>query len=270
LPAIDLRRDPVLEGERLTAAVREAGMLALSTFRAPIKSWLKDHSSPVCEADIAVDRLLRQKLIEPDPSIGWLSEESEDDPARIAARRLFIVDPIDGTRAYLGGLPDWSVSAALVEDGRPVAAAVFAPVHEEMFTAVAGRGAWRNGTKIAASAGAELKGAQVAGPRGLLDRLGRAGVEFAAVPKVHSLALRLAWVAAGKLDIAFASGNSHDWDLAAADLLVHEAGGALTTFQSRHLTYNRSPPVHGALIAAGPDRHAALIDLLQDRRIESL
>jgi myo-inositol-1(or 4)-monophosphatase len=270
LPAIDLQRDPVTEGERLAAAVREAGMLALSTFGKPIKSWLKDHSSPVCDADIAVDRLLRQKLIEPDPRIGWLSEESEDDTARMAARRLFIVDPIDGTRAYLGGLPDWSVSAALVEDGRPLAAAVFAPVQEEMFTAVAGHGAWRNGVKITVSAGRDLKGAQVAGPRGFIDWLNHDGVALVAVPKVHSLALRLAWVAAGKLDVAFASGNSHDWDLAAADLLVHEAGGALTTFTSQLLTYNRSQPVHAALIAAGPDRHAAMIDLLQDRQIESL
>jgi myo-inositol-1(or 4)-monophosphatase len=270
LPAIDLERDLVMEGERLAAAVREAGELALATFRAPIKSWTKGHSSPVCEADIAVDRLLRQKLIEPNPSIGWLSEESEDDPARTAASRLFIVDPIDGTRAYLGGLPDWSVSAALVESGRPIAAAVMAPAQEEMFTAVAGHGAWCNGKKIAVSAGTELKGAQVAGPRGLLDRLGRTGIALVAVPKVHSLALRLAWVASGRLDAAFAAGNSHDWDLAAADLLVHEAGGALTTFTSQNLTYNCTQPVHGALVAAGPDRHAALVDLLQDRRINSV
>jgi myo-inositol-1(or 4)-monophosphatase len=268
LPATNRQRDPAREGKCLAEAVREAGLLALATFRTPVKSWLKGNSSPVSEADIAVDKLLRERLLAPDPAVGWLSEESEDDPARVTARRFFIVDPIDGTRAYLGGLPDWSISAALIEDGRPIAAAVFAPAHEEMFTAVAGQGAWRNGVKVTVSAGAELEGARVAGPRGFLDRLGPTGAGIVAVPKVHSLALRLAWVAAGRLDAAFASGNSHDRDLAAADLLVHEAGGALTTFTSRLLTYNRSEPVHGALIAAGPGRHAALIDLLQDRRIE--
>jgi myo-inositol-1(or 4)-monophosphatase len=268
LPAIERQRDPKMAGEHLAAAVREAGLLALSTFRTPVKSWLKDNSSPVSEADVAADRLLRARLLAPDPTVGWLSEESEDDCARISARQVYIVDPIDGTRAYLAGLPDWSVSAALVEEGRPVAAAIFAPARDEMFTAVAGQGAWRNGAKVEVSAGNALAGARVAGPRGFLDRLDGTGAGLVAVPKVHSLALRLAWVAAGQLDAAFASGNSHDWDLAAADLLVHEAGGTLTTFTSRYLTYNRSRPVHGALIAAGLGRHVALINLLQDQRIE--
>ena len=254
--------------DRLAAAVREAGELALGKFRAPLKIWAKANASPVCEADIAVNDLLHDRLPGATESFGWLSEETEDDPRRLQARRVWIVDPIDGTRAYIGGQPDWSISAALVEDGRPIAAAIFAPVENEMFLATAGGGTTLNGARIAASSGA-LEGTRIAGPAGYLKRLIAIDDRFIAQPKVHSLALRFARVAQGALDAAFASGNSHDWDLAAADLLVHEAGGALTTFTGQLLIYNGANPVHPPLIAAGRGRHAELVNLLRDRRIIS-
>jgi myo-inositol-1(or 4)-monophosphatase len=199
--------------------------------------------------------------------VAWLSEESVDDPARLSARYVWIVDPIDGTRAYLAGLPDWAVSVALVVDGRPVTACLYAPVTDEFFMAVAGNGATRNGVAIAASGGASIAQARIAGPKGLLERLAGVAPPFAAMPRVPSLALRLARVAQGTFDAAIAGGNSHDWDLAAADLLVHEAGGAITPFGGGPVIYNRPVPRHGTLVAAGLDRHATLIDLLRDRRI---
>ena len=119
--------------------MREAGAIALKMFRGELRSWTKDHNSPVSEADIAVDVFLRERLSR--PGIGWLSEESEDDLARLDSERLFIVDPIDGTRSYLAGREDWSIAAALVEKGRPVAAAVYVPVSDEMYVASAGAGA---------------------------------------------------------------------------------------------------------------------------------
>jgi myo-inositol-1(or 4)-monophosphatase len=262
--------DAARAAAELSACVREAGALALSMFRKPLRSWTKDASSPVCEADIAADDLLRRRLTGLGKSdIAWLSEESADDPARLDARYVWIVDPIDGTRAYLGGLPDWSISAALVEDGRPIAACLFAPVTNEMFVAVAGGGARRNGAPIAVAAGAQIAGARIAGPKKLLERLAAGAPPFTVAPRTHSLALRLTRVAHGALDAAFAGGNSHDWDLAAADLLVHEAGGALTSFAGGALIYNRPEPRHGALIAAGRDRHAALIELLREERLGS-
>jgi myo-inositol-1(or 4)-monophosphatase len=259
--------DRVRQGERLAAAVREAGALAFSTFQTPLKSWIKGASSPVCEADIAVDNLLRERLAAQTPGFGWLSEESADDPARIAARFVWIVDPIDGTRAYLAGRPDWTIAAALVEDGRPVAACVFAPATGEFFAAVAGHGATLNGMPIVASAGQSLAEARVAGPKGIVERLAAVAPPFVTTPRVHSLALRLTRVAQGTIDVAIAGGSSHDWDLAAADLLVHEAGGLMTPFGGGPLLYNRPEPRHRALVAAGRERHAMLLDLLADRRI---
>ena len=164
----------------------------------------------------------------------------------------WIVDPIDGTRAYISGRADWTVAVALVEDGVPQLAAIYAPVTDEMFLAARGQGATHNGARILANAGAGLAGAKLAGPKRYLDRLAGLNPQIAAQPKIFSLALRLARVAHGELDAAFASGGSHDWDLAAADLLVHEAGGVMTDFAGRGLVYNRPHVAHGALIAAGP------------------
>jgi myo-inositol-1(or 4)-monophosphatase len=268
LPAID-GLDRVAAAERLARSVREAGALALSMFGVPVKTWTKAGSSPVSDADIAVDRMLHERLIGAGESVGWLSEESADDPARLAARQVWIVDPIDGTRAYLAGLPDWSISAALVEDGRPVAACLYAPVTDEFFLAVAGKGATCNGGAIAVTDGATLAHVRIAGPKGFLDKLTAAAPAFTTMPRVRSLAQRFARVAQGAFDIAVAGGNSHDWDLAAADLLVHEAGGAMTRFGGGTVSYNRAVPRHGMLVAAGRERHAAFVDLINERRIAS-
>jgi myo-inositol-1(or 4)-monophosphatase len=248
----------------LESVVREAGTLALETFRKSPRQWAKGMTSVVSEADIAVDDFLHRRLAAAAPGFGWLSEETEDDPARLGADHVWIVDPIDGTRAYLAGQPDWTVSVALASAGRPVLAALFAPVTQEMFLARAGSGATLNGTSIQASPGSGLGGARAAGPKRFLQQLADHDPKVVAMPRIGSLALRFARVAHGQFDICIAGGNSHDWDLAAADLLVHEAGGTLTSFVGEPIIYNRPRPVHGSLIAAGQARHAKLLGLMRD------
>ncbi len=260
---------PVSKRAALEAVMREAGELARATARGPFKRWTKgDDNSPVSEGDIAVNELLRRRLTAIAPEAGWLSEETEDSLPGRAMTTAWIVDPIDGTRAYITGRADWTISVALVDDGHPVLAALYAPVTDEMFLAVRNKGATRNGAAIKASRGATLDGAKLAGPKRYLDRLTKLSPTMLAQPKVHSLALRLTRVAQGELDAAFASPGSHDWDLAAADLMVHEAGGRMTDFSGQRLSYNRSNTEHGALIAAGPPRHATLMDLVRDRQAE--
>jgi myo-inositol-1(or 4)-monophosphatase len=249
----------------VAASVREAGELALRSFRSPIKSWFKEGNSPVSEADLAVDALLRERLLATGLPSGWLSEETEDDPRRLSADHVWIVDPIDGTRGFLAGLPDWTISIALAAAGRPVLAALYAPATDELFLATAGGGATRNGEPIAVTQGHALADARAAGPDRRLGRLAPFGI--VALPKVHSLALRIARVADGTLDLALAGPNSHDWDLAAADLLVHEAGGALTTLGGETVVYNKPIPTHGALFAAGHARHKALSELMRQGRV---
>lgn len=251
----------------LEAIMREAGALARKTAQGAFRHWTKgEDRSPVSEADIAVNDLLHQRLTALAPGAGWLSEETAEMPS--STTLMWIVDPIDGTRAYISGRPDWSISAALVDGGRPVVAALYAPVSEEIFLGSRGAGATLNGTPIKVSDGDGLRGAKIAGPKRYLDRFSELADGTLAQPKIHSLALRLARVAQGALDAAFSSSGSHEWDLAAADLLVHEAGGALTDFTGRPLKYNGSQAVHGALIAAGQARHDALLGLVRDRNAE--
>src|SRR5690606_7430207 len=195
---------------------REAGQIALKFFRGSIKSWTKGHNSPVSEADIAVDEFLRARLSR--EGFGWLSEESQDDRMRLNSERLFIVDPIDGTRSYLAGRPDWSIVAAVVEAGRPIAAAVYVPVDDELYLAASGEGTTRNGVSVVSTPGATLAGARIAGPKKMLDGLATIDPTTIQEPKIHSLALRMTRVAEGRIDAAFASVNAYDWDLAAADL----------------------------------------------------
>jgi myo-inositol-1(or 4)-monophosphatase len=271
LPAIEIDRTAdmsVRAAAQLEAAVRDAGRLALSMFGKPIRQWTKGPSlSPVSEADIAVDALLRERLAAGGNGFAWLSEETADDPARLSARYVWVVDPIDGTRAYIAGQPDWAISAALIENGRPITACLYAPALDEFFAARIGAGSSLNGTAIAVTAGSDLHGLRVAGPQKLVERLNSLVPPFTRLPRGHSLALRLTRVAQGACDVAFAGGNSHDWDLAAADLLVHEAGGALTPLAGGTVAYNRAVPRHGMLIAAGRDRHAALIERFGDERL---
>jgi myo-inositol-1(or 4)-monophosphatase len=260
LPAADpeLARDSAL----LTDAVREAGALALRMFNTELRQWTKGKSSPVSEADMAVDELLKDRLTSATPDYGWLSEETADDRTRLERRRVWIVDPIDGTRAYLAGRDDWSVSAALVEDGQPHLGAVFAPRTEEFFFARRGEGAQRNGEPITVAPGTLLDVDRMSGPKFLLDRV-RGTPSEEAYSKIGSLALRLSRVAEGRLDAAFAGGNSRDWDLAAAHLLVAEAGGALTTLQGDGLIFNRPEVAHQVLVGAGRDRHQRLLQVFK-------
>ena len=262
MPASELLRDR----DRLAIAVQEAGAVAKKFFGGPLKQWTKGQGdSPVTEADIAANELLHGHLVE--AGDGWLSEESENDPTRLAARRVWVVDPIDGTRAFIAGREDWSVSVALVVDGRPVVAALFAPVTDELFLSTAGGGATRNGVPIQASSGSSLEGARVGGPKRMMERIALNGSGIALMPRIHSLALRLARVAHAELDAAVAGGNGHDWDLAAADLLVHEAGGVLAPVGGGSVIYNRPVPRHGILLAAGRDRYAAFAELFGDERL---
>ncbi len=242
----------------LKETVREAGRLALSMFGTDVRNWIKGASSPVSEADIATNDLVERRLRTATPDYGWLSEESADDAVRLGKRRVWIVDPIDGTRSYLAGRSDWCVSVALIEDAAPVLAAVFVPVSDEFFFAARGQGTTLNGVKVHAAKGTALDFARVAGPKPLVERLA-ASKEITLHPRIGSLALRLCRIADGTLDAAFAGGQSRDWDLAAAHLIVQEAGGNMTALSGDPILYNRPDVAHGILVAAGRDRHASIV-----------
>ena len=246
----------------LIDTVRAAGDMARDMARSGVRRWTKPDGSDVSEADIRIDGFLKERLTAARPDYGWLSEETPDSPARMARDMLWIADPIDGTRAFINGRQTWCVGAALIARGRPVAAAVHCPEAGEFFSAVAGGGAFLGAEPIAVTDARDLAGAQIAGNRKALAALQDTGIAGDASGELPLL-LRLAHVAAGRIDGALSLGKRNDWDLAAGELLVLEAGGRVTTTAGEGYIYNRSTPWQQGLVAAGAKRHAALVATLR-------
>ena len=243
-------------------AVRQAGELGRSLARKSVQKWSKPDGSEVTEADLAINALIEERLRPARPTYGWLSEETPDDHARLSQDRIWIIDPIDGTRAFIQRKDEWCVAAALIERGRPVAAAVYRPMVEEFYTAIAGQGAFLDSSPLSIPDSDDLRGARISGNRKALSGLAPAGID----PDISGgppLQLRLAYVAAGRIDGAVSIGNRNDWDLAAGDLLVHEAGGHVTDVEGGRYIYNRPDSWQQGLIAAGAKRHAAIINALR-------
>ncbi len=249
--------------ELLRRAALEAGQLAMTFFRRNPSTWAKEGGSPVTEADMAVAALLRTGLLAERSHYGWLSEETVDDPVRRERETIFVVDPIDGTRGFIQGDERWCVSLAVVRNGRPEAAVLYAPARDELFTAVSGGGAFLGDRRISVPSRRTFAQACIAGPRGWLKNpiIRDTGARMQSY--IPSLAYRFATVAAGGCDMAFARPRAHDWDLAACDLLVHEAGGRLTDLDGTAPIYNRESSIHGVLAAANAELHPALLAALR-------
>lgn len=250
----------------LVDAAREAGAMAMAHFGgSDLDVQIKDGDSPVTKADYAVDTFLRHTLTEARPGYGWLSEETADTEiaARRAAPRTFIVDPIDGTRAFIAGHAVWCVSAAIVEAGRPVAGVLECPALGETITATRGGGAHGNGGSLSVRTPPETR--VVGGPRPLVNRLaGQASFAVERHSHVPSLAYRLAMIACGQMDATFVKPASADWDIAAADLIVHEAGGLMTDASGALPQLNGADPLKGMLVAGHPDMHPHLLSVVAD------
>jgi myo-inositol-1(or 4)-monophosphatase len=243
----------------ILAAAREAGRIALAFRDNGVRAWEKAKGDPVSEADIAADTYLQGALKPARPDYGWLSEETADDKSRLSARRSFVVDPIDGTRAFLKGRPEFVVSIGIVEAGRPVAAAIYDPSEDVAWDAVIGGGARRDGVTISVSNTRTLSRARLMGDPGRLPGIRALG---ATAETVNSVALRLARVAEGAFDGLIAERPKWDWDLAAGALLVTEAGGYITGRDGATLDFNAEPPRQPAPLAAGPALHALLRERL--------
>jgi len=257
LPVPSLEEDYAL----LKTAVRDAGELALTYFRQQILVNRKPDGSEVSEADLAVDTALKLDLHTRRPDYGWLSEESEDDQERLNCRRVWMVDPIDGTNAFLRHLPEWTVSAALVEDGVPVLGAVYNPATQEFFRAMKGNGAFLNDQPIAASTKTTLDGALLIASGGLFKKkIWKEPWPEVKSKWVNSVAYRLALVACGRADATISLSAKSEWDLAAAALIVEEAGGIITDHHGGIHRYNRASPRLPSLVASGKAMHPLLIE----------
>jgi myo-inositol-1(or 4)-monophosphatase len=241
----------------IRSAALEAGALALALREDRLKIWAKAGGSPVTDADLKVDRLLKERLMGARPDYGWLSEETVDDRSRLSQKRVFVVDPIDGTVAYMKQRPWFSVSIAVVQDGRPIAGVVHAPAVVETYEATADGPALVNGVAIQASATCALEGCSVLGDKRTLAA--PAWPEML-VETRNSVAYRLCLVAAGAFDAAVALSSKCDWDLAAADLIAARAGALVTDAQGQPFRYNLESPLKNSVVCAPPQLHRLILE----------
>jgi len=236
-----------------------------SRWQGDYRQWEKVPGHPVCDVDLAADAMLKERLMALDPEAGWFSEETVDDPQRLLGARVWIVDPIDGTRDFLRGKTGWAVSIALAEGGRPLLGVLDAPARGEHWRAFAGEGATRNGSPIRVSGHGTLAGARVPA-----DVLPRADRDLLVVEKPNSIALRIAMVAAGQADLLAAMRWGKEWDIAAAALIAQEAGATVTDVLGRTLRYNSTKGDAFGILATTPAIHEAALARLANRAAKAV
>lgn len=250
LEDLALIRDAALQAGRVALAERDKGL----------RRWSKGAGSPVTSGDLAVDRVLKSILLEARPDYGWLSEETPDSKARLAARRVFVVDPVDGTVAYMKGKPWWCVPIAVIEDGRPVAAVIHAPALDETYDAALGHGARLNGAPISASSRTDLTDAAVLCSAALLQ-----GPNWPEpwpplrFEQRNAIAYRMALVASGAFDAALALTPKWDWDVCAGALIASEAGAIVTDHHGGAWRFNQPDPRQTSLVCAAPALHPLIV-----------
>jgi myo-inositol-1(or 4)-monophosphatase len=244
----------------ISDAARAGGALALAHRAEGVEVRTKADGTPVTVADEAVDRLLFDTLTTARPDYGWLSEETADDPLRLRTARQFIVDPIDGTQAYLQGQPWYVISIAVVEDGQSVAGALYAPALDELYQVTRGGGATLNGAPIRASAVDRLEGAAMLGDAPMFaDPRWPTPWPPMRIEARNAIAYRMALVASGAFDAAVSLSSKRDWDLAAATLLCREAGAVVTDHRGGELSFNSPRASVPSLICAAPGLHAEIL-----------
>lgn len=258
MPERQLDRDAVI------AATQEAAALAFASWRdgavPDAKVWEKSHDNFVSEIDMEVDALLTTRLQAILPEAAWLSEETVDDPKRLDARLLWLVDPIDGTRDYVRGRSGWCVSVALVADGIPVFAVMAAPAQDKIWVAARGEGVTCNGETLLGSTRDAFIGARV--PADDLPEIDR---DLVTVNKPNSIAMRMTMVACDRADLVATLRWGNEWDIAAAHLVAQEAGAIITDALGQTITYNKCEPLDFGLICCAPNIHDAAVERLAER-----
>jgi len=247
--------------DALKQSVSKAGELALEYFGKDVDIEIKKDGSQVSAADHAVNDLLKQDLSKIDPSIQWLSEESPIDENRLNAPYTWIIDPIDGTRGFLENQPDWTIVAALIEKNRPVLSVVYNPVKSELYSSEAGKGAFLNDKKITTSSTTDLSKAHIISSKGHFNRV---FTEEDQKPSTRtwnsSMAYRIARIAEGAADATISLTPKNDWDIAAAHLILSEAGGLMSTHHGKEITYNNKEIAHPSVVASTKSLYKTIIN----------
>ena len=256
--------DPELEFA--IATVRSAGAIVLGYFHSSYTIRHKSKDNPVTSADLAADKYLKETLIRQFPDDGWLSEETADSPQRLNRKRVWVVDPLDGTKEFVRGLPEFAISVALVEGAEPRIAVVYNPARDDLFAAAKNRGACRGGSIIRVSAQTELQGSNIFVSRSEHSkRLFGSLQECTSVRSIGSIAYKLALVAAGEADLSISIRPKSEWDVCAGALLVQEAGGMVTDLNGCRLEFNRRIPSVEGIVAANGTLHSLAMEWISQK-----
>ncbi len=250
----------------LSVVTAKAGRIAMKYFKAENAVWMKPGDSPVSQADIAVNDYLQQNLMRARPDYGWISEETKDTDLRLDQNIVFVVDPIDGTRGFINEQDQWCISVAVVKNGRPIAAVLECPALNKTFCAVSDSPPTLNGRVLPPLAQKQIR--LVTGSKKINSLLMENSTEnIAATEFIPSLAYRIALVATGEIDAAFARPGAHEWDLAAADLILTNAGGCLVDKHGAPMEYNSRTLHRPALVACAVELKKTAIKLAKSADI---
>ncbi|ALE03466.1 Inositol monophosphatase family protein [Bartonella ancashensis] len=237
-------------------------------FGCDLKVWIKNGHSPVSEVDLAVDSFLKEKLLEARPNYDWISEEMDNERKQQSCGRYFLVDPIDGTRGFLSGHTDWCISVAIIENGRPVVSVVQCPAKGDVYAAIAGGGAKLNGVRLPLLESRIDQQYRVSIDQSIIHRLPFdfcSKVRF--LDNISSLAYRIILAAKGEVDAVLVRPNCHDWDIAAADLIIEECGGHLVSFDAPFISYGGEVYQYGFLAAGENNCRQNMIDVVRQAKL---
>ena len=256
---------PSKEHILIKETIIEAGKIALNWHKNNPKSWKKEDGTSVSEADLEINKFIYQNLLKKIKNIGWLSEENKDDLTRLDYKKIFLVDPIDGTKSFLEGKSDFCISIALISYGRPVSGIVFNPATKELFEAEKNKGAWVNSKRIYTSSTFNLTNSKMCAFKPMFSHPAwKKPWPTMKISNKNSIAYRMSLVAKGDYDSMMALNNKNDWDLAAGDLLINEAGGIVTDHKGKDLIYNQKNTIKKSVIGCCEGLHHKIIGMVQE------
>lgn len=250
----------------LCEVIQEAGKAILQIANNGFSIAYKANYDPVTIADLEVDRILKEKLLGRFPDSGWLSEETRDNMERLKKKWVWVVDPIDGTKEFVDGIPEFTISVALVSREYPLLAAIYNPTTKELFTAIRGKGAWLNGNRIRANHALKECPVILASRSEVKRGEFQPFEAYAIVKPVGSIAYKLSLVAAGRADATFSLGPKNEWDIAAGVLLVEEAGGKVTDREGKSFKFNQPNTLVNGIIATTQDAYHPIQNMIENAK----
>ena len=251
------------EFDILCQSAKKASAELLKIAKEGFDKEFKSNDDPVTTGDFIVNNILQEEFSKYFPEIGWLSEETRDNEDRLPKELVWIVDPIDGTKEFVMGIPEYSISVALVKEGSPILGLILNPLRDEVFTAVKGKGAFLNGKPIHVKKTLDEKPSIVASRSEIKRGEFEPFENLSKVIPTGSIAYKLALVAAGKADGTFSLGPKNEWDIAAGCLIIEEAGGRVSDKYGQGFKFNQKNTLVNSIVGTSKAASEQIFSMIQ-------